>query len=429
MKKEHQNEEKQAAKPGSAEEHNHITRVIAVLSGKGGVGKSFTTGILASGLARLGFAVGVMDADITGPSIPMLFGLHGPVDVGEFGILPLVSRTGIKVISMNLLLSKEDQPVIWRGPLVSQAIKQLWGDVMWGDLDYLLIDLPPGTSDATLTIMQSLLLAGLVMVTTPQSLSSLVVRKAVNMAHIVDVKIIGIIENMAYFNCPDTGQRHLVFGPSHSDEIAAAAGAPLLGKIPLEPQISKQCDEGNVEMITFDGLSELLERFINLVPVEVDPKGVANEIFDGLQEVKDTPSPWVQKDTLETTKQSSDLSEFGPVAQQIILSRENMGSFDHPDLHGKFRGCCGDSIQIGLLLDGELIEDARFLTDGCEATIACGGMLTRLIKGKTMLEAQELTPEVLIEALGGLPKAHVHCASLAVKTLREIIKSGNNTGG
>jgi Mrp family chromosome partitioning ATPase/NifU-like protein involved in Fe-S cluster formation len=422
MKNNHQNHTQQRIISGSAEAHNHIQHVIAVLSGKGGVGKSFVTGILASGLARMGYDVGVMDADITGPSIPMLFGLHGPVEVGDFGILPLVSQSGIKVISMNLLLPNEDQPVIWRGPMVSKGIKQLWGDVMWGDLDYLLIDLPPGTSDATLTIMQSLPVSGLIMVTTPQSLSSLVVRKAVNMAHIIKVKIIGIIENMAFYDCPDTGKRHLIFGPSHSDEIATAADAPLLAQIPMNPDISKQCDEGNVEMITFVGLSELVDRFTTMVPIEAEPKRADNEILDHLKEVDTLLASPHQEDRIVEREHSPELSEYGLVAQQIILSRENMGSFDQPDLHGKVRGCCGDSIQIELVVDGEVIKDARFLTDGCAATIACGGLLTRLIKGKTLTEAQELSPETLIKELGGLPKDHVHCASLAVKTLREIIK-------
>jgi NifU-like protein involved in Fe-S cluster formation len=323
---------------------------------------------------------------------------------------------------MNLLLVKEDQQVIWRGPMVSKGIKQLWGDVMWGDLDYLLIDLPPGTSDATLTIMQSLPLSGLIMVTTPQSLSSLVVRKAVNMAHIIKVKILGIIENMAFYDCPDTGKRHLIFGPSHSGEITTVANAPLLAQIPLEPGISKQCDEGHVEMIRFVGLSELVDRFIKVVPIEVDSNRTENEILDRLKEEDALSSSQHQEDQPEERERRPELSEYGPVAQQIILSRENMGKFDKPDMHGKVRGCCGDSIQIELILDGEVISDARFLTDGCSATIACVGMLTRLIKGKTLSEAQELSPETLINELGSLPKDHVHCASLAIKTLREMIK-------
>ena len=216
MANQKQNMPQPNSEEGSAAKYNHIKNVVAVMSGKGGVGKSFVTGLLASALAREGYQVGILDADITGPSIPMLFGLHGPVEVGSAGIQPLESRLGVKIISMNFLLSSEDQPVVWRGPLISKAIKQLWGDVMWGDLDYLLVDLPPGTSDATLTIMQSLPVKGIVMVTMPQSLATLIVRKAVNMAKSIGVPITGIVENMAYFFLPETGKRYYIFGPSHA---------------------------------------------------------------------------------------------------------------------------------------------------------------------------------------------------------------------
>jgi nitrogen fixation NifU-like protein len=231
---------------------------------------------------------------------------------------------------------------------------------------------------------------------------------------------------MAYYHCPDTGKDHLIFGPSHSNEITAAADAPLLAEIPLNPDISKQCDQGNVEMITFEGLSELMDRFTQIAPIDEEPNRTLDAIADRLKEADTWSSSSQQEDKSKEKEQRQDLSEYGSVAQQIIQSRENMGSFDQPDLQGKVRGCCGDSIQIELLLDGEVIQDARFLTDGCAATIACGGLLTRLIKGKTLTEAQELTPEDLIKELGGVPKNHVHCASLAVKTLHEVIKSGKS---
>ena len=252
---------------GSAARYNHINRVVAVMSGKGGVGKSLVTGLLATALAREGYQVGVLDADITGPSIPMLFGLHGPVEPGPVGIRPLQSRTGIKVISMNFLLASEDQPVIWRGPLIGKAITQLWGDVMWGDLDYLLVDLPPGTSDASLTTMQSLPVNGIVMVTTPQSLSAMIVRKAVHMAQAVGVPIVGVVENMAYFICPDTGKRHFIFGPSHVSEVMLTAGAPLLAQLPIDSQVAAMCDAGKIETVTLAEIPALLNAFIQAVPV------------------------------------------------------------------------------------------------------------------------------------------------------------------
>jgi len=248
-------------KEGSAAPYNHVKRVVAVMSGKGGVGKSLVTGLLATALAREEYQVGILDADITGPSIPMLFGLRGPVEAGPVGIRPLKSGTGVKIISMNFLLESEDRPVIWRGPLIGRAITQLWGDVMWGDLDYLLIDLPPGTSDASLTTMQSLPVNGIVMVTTPQSLASMVVRKAVHMAQAVNTPIVGVVENMAYFICPDTGKQHFIFGPSHAGEVALAAGAPLLAKLPIDPQVAALCDAGEIEMVTLAEIPDLLKAF------------------------------------------------------------------------------------------------------------------------------------------------------------------------
>jgi Mrp family chromosome partitioning ATPase len=257
-------------KEGTAAPYNHIQRVVAVMSGKGGVGKSLVTGLLATGLAREGYRVGVLDADITGPSIPMLFGLQGPLEPGPVGIRPLHSRTGIKVISMNFLLEDEDTPVIWRGPLIGRAITQLWGDVMWGNLDYLLVDLPPGTSDASLTTMQSLPVNGIVMVTTPQGLASMVVRKAVHMAQTVGIPIIGVVENMAYFVCPDTGKQHYIFGPSHSREVVLTAGAPMLVQLPIDPQVAALCDAGNVERVTLVEIPALLEAFIQAMPVTLN---------------------------------------------------------------------------------------------------------------------------------------------------------------
>jgi Mrp family chromosome partitioning ATPase len=249
-------------KEGTATPYNHINRVVAVMSGKGGVGKSLVTSLLATALAREGYQVGVLDADITGPSIPMLFGLHGPVEPGPVGIRPLQSQTGIKVISMNFLLESEDQPVIWRGPLIGRAITQLWGDVMWGDLDYLLVDLPPGTSDASLTTMQSLPVNGIVMVTTPQSLAAMVVRKAVHMAQAIKTPIVGVVENMAYFVCPDTGKQHFIFGPSHASEVSEAAQAPLLAQLPINPLVTTLCDAGKVEAVTLHEMPGLLKAFL-----------------------------------------------------------------------------------------------------------------------------------------------------------------------
>jgi Mrp family chromosome partitioning ATPase len=229
---------------------NDVRQVVAVMSGKGGVGKSSVAALLALALARQGHQVGILDADITGPSIPKLFGLRaGGVSNSPMGILPPVAAGGVKVMSINLLLPDEDTPVIWRGPLISGTIRQFWTDVVWGQLDYLLVDLPPGTSDAALTVMQSLPVNGIVIVTTPQELAAIVVRKAVHMAAQLKAQVLGVVENMSYFVCPDTGQRHNIFGPSHAEEVAAAAQAPVLARLPIDPDIAALCDAGEVALV------------------------------------------------------------------------------------------------------------------------------------------------------------------------------------
>ena len=233
---------------GKAERFNQIEHIVAVMSGKGGVGKSLVAALLAVALRREGNQVGILDADITGPSIPrMFFPTRQWPKGGPLGILPVESKTGVKVMSINLLLQSEDQAVIWRGPLISGAIRQFWGDVVWGDLDYLIVDLPPGTSDAALTVMQSLPLSGAVLVTSPQGLADMVVKKAAQMAAQLDVPVMGLIENMSYVICPDTGVKLEVFGPSKSAVMAKQLHMPLLGQLPIEPQIAELCDAGRIE--------------------------------------------------------------------------------------------------------------------------------------------------------------------------------------
>ncbi len=229
-------------------EGNNIRKVIAVMSGKGGVGKSSVTALLASYLSHQGAKVGVLDADVTGPSIPKLFGVHEMPTVGEGGkMVPPESAGGVKVMSLNLLLSDEEAPVIWRGPLVSGAIKQFWSEVLWGDLDYLIVDLPPGTGDAPLTVMQSIPLDGAVIVSTPQKLAAMVVKKAVNAARMLDIPILGLVENMSYVQCPDTGKRMELFGPSNLKDLARELEAPALGALPIDPTLAEAGDRGKIE--------------------------------------------------------------------------------------------------------------------------------------------------------------------------------------
>lgn len=240
---------------------NRVGRVISVMSGKGGVGKSSITAMLAVALARSGQKVGILDADITGPSIPKLFGLPGGGLRGShMGILPAVSSSGIRIVSSNLMLKEEDAAVAWRGPMISGMVEKFWNDVLWGKLDTLLVDLPPGTSDATITVMNSLPIKGVMLVTTPQQLAALVVRKAANMLQRLDIPILGIIENMSYFTCPESGTRHEIFGPSHALEIAEHCGAPLVARIPIDPQVSALCDQGRVEETNLAEVEQLVSQ-------------------------------------------------------------------------------------------------------------------------------------------------------------------------
>ena len=226
---------------------NEIKNVIAVMSGKGGVGKSLVTSLTAIALRRQGYEVGILDADITGPSIPRMFGLNARPAGSDTGLIPVPSRSGIEVMSINLLLPGEDEAVIWRGPLIGRAITQFWEEVLWGKLDYLIVDLPPGTADAPLTVLQTLPISGIIIVFTPQDLTAMVVRKAVNMTRQMKKPILGVVENMSYLYVSEIDKKIEIFGKSHAEEMAQSAGAPLLGKIPIDPELAKLCDEGNIE--------------------------------------------------------------------------------------------------------------------------------------------------------------------------------------
>jgi len=246
----------------TADVESDIKHVIAVLSGKGGVGKSSVTSLLAVALNRSGKRVGVLDADITGPSIPKMFGLKDPPIMGEFGIIPVETPDGAKIMSINLLLPNEDEAVIWRGPRISGAIKQFWNEVYWGELDYLIVDLPPGTSDASLTVMQSIPLSGIVLVTSPQGLAGMVVRKAARMAGQLGAPLLGIIENMSYLSCPSCGENIEIFGESTTEETAAKLGIPLFGRLPLDPHIARFCDSGSIESYKAEEFKAIAEQIV-----------------------------------------------------------------------------------------------------------------------------------------------------------------------
>ena len=261
-------EEKKATKGAGIEklgqpENSNIKNVVAVMSGKGGVGKSSVSALLAVALTRQGFNVGLLDADITGPSIPKLLGLNGQTKMTNEKMIPTASKLGIKVMSLNLLLPNEEEPVIWRGPLIGGAVKQFWTDVLWGDLDYMIVDLPPGTGDSPLTVLQSLPLSGLVIVSSPQDLAVMVVKKAIKMARMMNTPIIGLVENMSGLICPHCGKEIEMFGKSQADEVAATTGVRLLGRIPLDSELSRLGDSGDLEnyqFTIFDNISELINK-------------------------------------------------------------------------------------------------------------------------------------------------------------------------
>lgn len=241
-------------------EMSHIKKVIGVVSGKGGVGKSLVTSLLAVLSRRKGYKTAIMDADITGPSIPKAFGLHGHAEASEWGLFPVKTAAGIGVMSLNLLMKNETDPVVWRGPLISGAVKQFWTDVIWGDVDYMFIDMPPGTGDVALTVFQSIPVDGIVIVASPQELVGMIVEKAVNMAKMMDVPVLALVENMSYITCPDCGKEIHVFGESHIDEIAQKHGVETVARMPIDPALAAACDAGTIESFNGAWLDGVLEK-------------------------------------------------------------------------------------------------------------------------------------------------------------------------
>lgn len=246
-------------------EYSNVKKVIGIVSGKGGVGKSLVTSMLATAMQVRGNACAVMDADVTGPSIPKAFGIKGPAMQNEMGLLPAKSKTGIEIMSINLLLDSEESPVIWRGPVISGVIQQFWTEVFWGDIDYMFIDMPPGTGDVPLTVFQSIPLDGIIVVTTPQDLVTMIVKKAYNMAQMMNVPILGIIENMSYLECPDCGKKISVFGESKIDEVAASMNIPVLAKLPIKSKNAELVDKGAVELAECDEINVAAEKLTEIL--------------------------------------------------------------------------------------------------------------------------------------------------------------------
>ena len=239
---------------------SNIRKVIGVVSGKGGVGKSLVTSLLAVTSQRDGYATAVLDADITGPSIPNAFGIHGHAEGTEDGLFPAVSAKGTEIMSINLLLEDEKDPVVWRGPVIAGVVKQFWTDVMWGAVDFMFVDMPPGTGDVPLTVFQSLPVDGIVIVTSPQELVGMIVGKAVRMAAMMNVPVLGIVENMSYYECPDCGKRHSIFGESRAEEFAKQYGIDTVCPLPINPKLAAACDKGTIELFEGDWLDPLMKK-------------------------------------------------------------------------------------------------------------------------------------------------------------------------
>lgn len=248
--------------------NSNIKKVIGIVSGKGGVGKSFITSYMSVLMNRKGYKTAILDADITGPSIPKAFGIHGKAQGTELGMIPAQSKNGVKVMSVNLLLETEDTPVIWRGPIVAGVVKQFWQEVVWEDVDYMFVDMPPGTGDVPLTVFQSLPLDGIIIVTSPQDLVSMIVSKAIHMAEAMEVPILGLVENYSYIECGDCGNRISVFGESHIDEIADKHALGVLAKIPINPEIAKAIDAENVEGLQGDWLDQAAQILEEVIPAK-----------------------------------------------------------------------------------------------------------------------------------------------------------------
>ncbi|MGN0404730.1 MAG: P-loop NTPase [Bariatricus sp.] len=245
-------------------EKSSVKKVIGVVSGKGGVGKSLVTALLASAMQKNGYRTAVLDADITGPSIPRIFGISEKAVGTEYGILPAVTKQGTKIMSVNLLLDHDTDPVVWRGPIIAGAVKQFWTDVIWENVDYMFVDMPPGTGDVPLTVFQSLPVDGIIVVTSPQELVGMIVGKAVKMAEMMKIPVLGIVENMSYFECPTCHDRHRIYGDSHVDELAQEYHIGAVAKLPIDPKIAALCDSGKAEEIQADWLNDILEIILDI---------------------------------------------------------------------------------------------------------------------------------------------------------------------
>ena len=317
-----------------------IKKVIGVVSGKGGVGKSLVTSLLATGLARDGFQIGILDADITGPSIPKIFNVSGQVIGNEYGLLPSEAKSGIKIMSSNLLLPNETDPVVWRGPIIAGLVRQFWTDVIWKDIDYLLVDMPPGTGDVPLTVFQSIGVDGIIIVTSPQELVSMIVQKAVNMAKMMNIPVLGIVENMSYVQCPTCNEKIHVFGESHVDEVAKQYNVDTVSKLPINPLVARLCDKGAIEDVDINyvvnNLGNLLEK-LETLPLAIN--NICVPVNDG---------------NLSTVEDADTLIIYQTIRQMII--KEVYKVVDNLDLEERLNVLKPLKVKTILSVDGKAYD-------------------------------------------------------------------------
>ena len=401
---------------------NLIEKVIGFSSSKGGVGKSFVCALFACELARLGHRVGILDADLNSSSIPLFFGLKDPVKLGQYSFLPLISDTGVKVISANLLVEDEEHAVIWKEAVAGKVIEKLFKEVEWGELDYLLVDLPPATSELAISIIQGLPLNGVVLVSQPQAIAAKIAAKAIRTIQMINTPIIGIVENMAYTLNLATDEKDYLFGTSHVDSLAAIGNIPLLAKLPYVKEINELCDSGRIEdVILMEGIDLYQSVNVRLKEIESEAKASLTTESETLQHAdgqQDIGTDY-ESEPIQAANETSQY--FSDIVIQLIRNQENKGQLDSPTAQGYFLGSCGDSMQIDLQVVNNRILSARFQANGCGATLASGSMITKMACSKLLSEAQQITPENLLSALDGLPEDHIHCAELAVMALREAV--------
>ncbi len=388
-----------------------IHRVIGVTSAKGGAGRSFISGVLALELADRGYRVGILDANFSGSSIPLLFGLNGPVGMGSYSFLPLQSERGIKMLSADLLVDEDKNTIIWKEALSGKVIEELFREVEWGILDYLLIDMPPAASEITVSILQTIPVDAVLVVNTPWEISTRLNARGIRILREMGVPILGVVENMA--NRQET---------ANSDALSSRFGLPVLARIPYIPENCILADEGKIEEISLPEGGVLRDAFESaLLELEENALETAPAEEPVLQTVEPEEKQ-IEQVLAEPSSETSHTGQyFSDIVVHLIRSQYNVGTLEKPDAQGLFLGECGDRMQIDLMVINQRIMDAKFIADGCGATQACGSMITRMATTKTLEEAQRIQPDELIGALGGLPDDHLHCAELAVMTLREAV--------